>query len=145
MISRRGIGAALASIAVAGAIAVPAFALASGGGGSSTLTSPTLVQQTEGETDGATRDVEAACGLGRHGDRGAALAEALGVDLDTFQAAAQAARDSLGDRPDEITPEVMEARRAAFISALASELGISEAGGFGPGGETTPTVSGASA
>lgn len=125
MFSTRGISLALASVAAAGAIAVPAFALASGGGSASTtISEPVVVQQAE--DDGTTEDGEACEGRHHHGARGAALAEALGVDVETLQAAVAAARDSLGDRPDEITPEVIEARRAAFVSALADELGISE-------------------
>jgi hypothetical protein len=123
MISKRGISLALASVAAAGAIAVPAFALASGGDGASTaLTDPVVVQQEEGGTEGG----EACEGRHHHGMRGAALAEALGIDVETLQSAAEAARESLGERPDEITPEVIEERRAAFVSALAGELGISE-------------------
>ena len=125
MISRRGISLALASVAAAGAIAVPAFALASGGGSASTtLVEPVVVQQVEGETE-----EKAGCrSRGEHrGQRGAALAEALGIDVEVLRSAAEAARESLGDRPDEITPELREARHAAFVSALAVELGVSEA------------------
>ena len=128
MFSRRGISLTFASVAVAGVIAVPAFALASGGGGSSTLTAPAVVQQVEGDTDAPEGEHEGRCGFrGQRGERGSALAEALGVELEVLRTAAEAARESLGDRPDEITPEVIEARHAAFVSALATELGISEA------------------
>jgi transposase-like protein len=123
MFSKRGISLALASVAAAGAIAVPAFAMASGGGSASTtLSEPVVAQQIEGET----QDGEVSAGVRHHRMRGAALAEALGIDVETLHAAVEAARESLGDRPDEITPEVIEERRAAFISALADELGINE-------------------
>ena len=127
MISRRGISLAIASLAAAGAIAVPAFALASGGGSASTtLAEPVVVQQVEGGTE---TEEKAGCrSRGEHrGQRGAALAEALGIDVEVLRSAAEVARESLGDRPDEITPELREARRAAFVSALAVELGVSEA------------------
>ena len=124
MFSKRGISLALASVAAAGAIGVPAFALASGGGSASTtLSEPVTVQQVEG--DGETED-GTVCDGHHRGARGAALADALGIDVETLQAAVEAARDSLGERPDEITPELLAARRAAFVTALAGELGISE-------------------
>ena len=124
MISRRGISLALASVAAAAAIAVPAFAMASGGGSAATtLTEPVVVQQAEGETD---EDGKSCRGRHHRGERGAALAEALSIDVETLRAAAEAAKESLGDRPDEVTPEVRDERRAAFVSALAVELGVSE-------------------
>lgn len=125
MFSKRGISLALVSVAAAGVIGVPALALASGGGSvSTTLGESVTVQQVEG--DGETEDGTACEGRHHHGARGAALADALGIDVETLQAAVVAARESLGERPDEITPELLEARRAAFVTALADELGISE-------------------
>lgn len=86
-----------------------------------------------GQDDPSTETAPAAGSLMEHrAERRAARQEAiaaeLGIDVDTYRAAVQAARtavhDELGPLPSEPSPEDFQARRDAFESALASELGI---------------------
>lgn len=65
----------------------------------------------------------------RRGAEGAAVAEQLGIEVETFRDAVRAvmeARQDAGEeKPQEMTAEEREAHRAEFIVDVAAELGIS--------------------
>ncbi len=68
-------------------------------------------------------------GQHRRGAEGAAVAEQLGIEVETFRDAVRSvieARQEAGaEKPEEMTAEEREAHRAEFISDVAAELGIS--------------------
>ena len=112
------------------------------GAGSAVLLGAALIPnfvgaQTADETPAATAEAgttdAADCGPGGIGFRGLGtpvseeLATALGVTVEDLQAAAQSARDSLGDIERPTTDEEREALKTQVQAAFASALGVSEA------------------
>ncbi len=110
------------------------------GAGSAVLLGAALIPsfvgaQTADETPSVTADAAASdavdCGPGGFGHRGFGLpvgeelADALGVTVDDLQAAAESARDSLGEVERPQTEEEREALRDELQAAFASALGVS--------------------
>ena len=114
-----------------GAVVIGGVAMTAPIGTSEAATSTqvtTAIQEAvdgEGHDDGPGRD----CGPGhRRGAEGAAVAEQLGIEVETFRDAVRAvieARQEAGvEKPEDMTAEERTAHRAEFIADVAAELGI---------------------
>ncbi len=94
---------------------------------SSTQVTAAIEEAVDGQ-DEEVRPEHGRRGHHRRGAEGAAVAEQLGIEVDTFRDAVRAvveARQEAGEeKPQEMTTEEREAHRAEFISDVAAELGI---------------------
>ncbi|MCA9851669.1 MAG: hypothetical protein KC461_13640 [Dehalococcoidia bacterium] len=124
-INKASFVAGAGSAVLFGAALIPNFV------GAQTADSTATATATATDESGAADVVD--CGPGGVGLRGFGgpigedLATALGVSVEDLQAAAQSARDSLGDVERPTTDEERDALKAQMQTALASALGISEA------------------
>ena len=115
-----------------GAVVIGGVAMTAPIGTSEAATSNQVTTAIQQAVDAEGHDDGAGCGRPgphRRGAEGAAVAEQLGIEVDTFRDAVRAVvetRVEAGvEKPEDLTAEEREAHRAEFISDVAAELGIS--------------------
>jgi hypothetical protein len=108
-----------------GALAIGGVAMTAGTGAVEAAVPSQVTAIVDGVTEGPGHWLGR---FGHRGLRGTAVAEELGIDVETFRDAVrtviEARRDADEERPSDLTPEERLAYRAEFIEDLAAELGI---------------------
>jgi transposase-like protein len=120
----------LAMVCALGAVVIGGVLLTVQTGASEAAASTQVTMAIQKAVDGEGQDHDLGCRSGyRRGAEGAAVAEQLGIEVETFRDAMRSvieARQEAGaEKPEEMTAEEREAHRAEFISDVAAELGIS--------------------